>query len=75
MQGVSSVFVLIGILFFVNTIAFFSLKDELTFKSFFYLYFKRSDDKIENIKLYVFQVSYVFLIAVLSASTLFQESG
>ena len=49
---------IIAILLLINTITFFSLKQEINIASFIKIFYSRSDDKFENIKLYIIQFTY-----------------
>jgi len=54
---------LLFVLVAVGSIAFFSLKQEIKPISIFKIYFgMRSEDKPENIKLYIIQISYWFAV-------------
>lgn len=60
------------ILFITYSAEFFTMKDQLTFRSFFKKFYMRSSNPVENFKLYVFQISFILItlisVAVISVS-------
>ena len=51
--------------FLINLITFQDFEKEISAKRFLKMFFVRADDEAENIRLYIFQISFWMLVPVL----------